>query len=335
MNCVQSFRPWQIVGFIFICVLIILPWCPPSFAAEGDEVIEHTASPDGLVEEWRIVCPNVKVPLVAHPNIRFHKGDKIMIQSGGCVQTGSGRKRYVNPSGPNSDRFYFGQILIPGLTPSLQRISSYINKSYTITQDSFLHLGYADNRYDDNGYYHLDDGTENQCRGEYAAYVKITIQRVPTGPGSPAGNCISPNLKFVSPANGMSTRCDARVCPPITLKWVHKNLPLPKFQTVKISVNDFHTGKTQVFTKIPLGKDGNGQFDLTNLRPSANSHYSVKIECEQSPTVCNVVNFNLSYVTKSMPMLPMGGKSCSEDDIKYKRDGCGETTTGGTVPIRR
>jgi hypothetical protein len=334
MNSVQSFRPWQIVGFIFICVLIILPWCPPSFADEGDEVITHTASPDGLVEEWNVICPNVKLPLVLYPNIRFHKGDKIMIQSGGCVQTGSGRKRYVNPSGPNSDRFYFGQILIPGVTPSLQRISSYINKSYTIPQDSFLHLGYADNRYDDNGYYHPDDGTENQCRGEYAAYVKITIQRVPTGPGSPVGYCMSPNLKFVAPANGMSTRCNSPNCPPITLKWTHKNLPQPQFRTVKISVNDFHTGKTQVFTNIPLGQNGNGQFNLTNLRPSGNSHYSVKIECEQSSSVCNFVNFNLSYMY--MPMHAPGGKSCSADDIKYNRNGCGQTTTGGAmVPMVR
>jgi hypothetical protein len=331
MSRIRSVWLWKTLGFFFICFMLY----QPSFAADEGETIRHTASPDGLVEQWDIICPNVKVPLVPYPNIKFHKGDKITIKAGGCVQTGSGRMKYVNPIGPNSDKLHFGQIMIMGVTNGLERISFYVDKpARQATMDGFLHLGYTDNRYDDNGYYNEDNGVQNQCMGEYAAYVKIKIDRVPTGPGSPAGLCVSPNLKFVSPANGMSSRCEYPTCPPLILKWAYQNLPQPQFKTVKITVTDFHTGKPQVFPNISLGKNGNGEFILNNLRPHGDTHYAVKIESEQSPTVCNVVNFNLSYST-SPGMVPMQGKTCTADDIKYNRNGCGEKSTGAMMPMTR
>ena len=53
----------------------------------------------------------------ASPAIKFNPGDKVEVDVGGCVQTGgSGKtwKRYVNPLGPNADKFYYGMMEIPG-----------------------------------------------------------------------------------------------------------------------------------------------------------------------------------------------------------------------------
>jgi hypothetical protein len=48
----------------------------------------------------------------------------------------------------------------------------------TITdQQSYLHVGYSDDRYEDNGYEDHDDGTEEQCKNIGPAYITITITR--------------------------------------------------------------------------------------------------------------------------------------------------------------
>jgi len=62
----------------------------------------------------------VTEPDVQHPahdiQYTFQRNDTVVVEAGGCVQTGgsgSTWKRYVNPSGPNSDRLYYGLIRIP------------------------------------------------------------------------------------------------------------------------------------------------------------------------------------------------------------------------------
>ena len=73
---------------------------------------------------WRITQPNVKQAATSYPQIKFLPGDSVSVDAGGCVQTGGhGRtwKRYVDPSGANSDRLYHGQIWIPGINTSLVR----------------------------------------------------------------------------------------------------------------------------------------------------------------------------------------------------------------------
>jgi hypothetical protein len=334
MKNFRSFRLLQFLTIFFICMLVSLANCPPSFAYpdQQNEVIQHRVTPNGLTETWFITQPNVKQAETAYTQIVFRRGDKIVIDSDGCVQTGGhGRtwKRYVNPSGSNSNRYYFGLIRINGVTNGLERISRYIGRPITINQDTSLHLGYADDNYKDNGYYAHDDGTENQCKGTYNAYVKITVWRVPTGPASPAGNCVNTNLKIVSPVNGWDHTCQAPVISPITLKWVLHN-PAPNFRTAKVMIKDFNTGQTRVINNVPLGQNGNGQVNLTNI--SCNSHYAVRVECEQAPGVCSQVDFNLSYVPPFYPLST--AKSCSADDVKYNRHGCGASQShGASMPM--
>lgn len=138
---------------------------------------------------WRITQPNVKQKTTQYPQIKFLPGDSVSIDAGGCVQTGgSGKtwKRYVDPSGPNSDRLYHGEIWIPGINNGLQRIKDFaaFRKPVQIpsplpanlaASSLFLHLGYEDDGYGDNGYYAHDDGTENQCKNSTNAYVIISI----------------------------------------------------------------------------------------------------------------------------------------------------------------
>jgi cathepsin L len=132
----------------------------------------------------------------ASPVIKFKPGDKLQIDVGGCVQTGGEGntwKRYVKPSGPDSDRFYFGMILRPGennLVPFRDIVTDQKDPTHpdqwsfnytvpnTITdQQSYLHVGYSDDHYEDNGYEDHDDGTEDQCRNVGPAYIIITITR--------------------------------------------------------------------------------------------------------------------------------------------------------------
>jgi hypothetical protein len=138
---------------------------------------------------WRISQPNVKQAATQYPQIKFLPGDSISIDAAGCVQTGgSGRtwKRYVDPSGPNADRLYHGLIWIPGINNALQRIEDFA--AFRVARQIpsplpanlsagslFLHLGYEDDGYGDNGYYSHDDGTEDQCKNSTNAYVIISI----------------------------------------------------------------------------------------------------------------------------------------------------------------
>ena len=149
---------------------------------------------------------NSKTPTVydgsqGRPKILFEAGDLITITAGGCVQTGGkGKtwKRYVNPSGPNADRLYFGTIQIAGVTsgPGPVPIKSLPNivpghepDVFTITfntrfpdglpeQQRYLTLGYVDDAYSDNGYYAHDNGTEDQCKNCDHAWVKVSVLRL-------------------------------------------------------------------------------------------------------------------------------------------------------------
>ena len=150
---------------------------------------------------WKIPNPIVNRAVAIYdgkntaPAIQFQPGDKVSITAGGCVQTGGvGKtwKRYVNPSGPNSDKLYFGSIDIPGLTNGLRPLRTMgchyntqrpdectIDLPGTVKSASemFLQVGYADDGYGDNGYYAHDDGTQNQCRNTGNAFLTVTITR--------------------------------------------------------------------------------------------------------------------------------------------------------------
>ena len=95
----------------FTVSLLVLP-------AAADETVTCSGWPT-------VVCtirePNVKAALTEYPRIPIQPGDRIRISASGCVQTGgTGKtwKRYVDPSGPNSDRLYHGLIIIKGAMAS-------------------------------------------------------------------------------------------------------------------------------------------------------------------------------------------------------------------------
>jgi hypothetical protein len=173
-----------------LCVLVALQL--PLTRAMADEQVHCSTA--GQITTCRITEPNVKQRLTNYPQITFKAGDSVTVQAGGCVQTGgSGKtwKRYVNPSGRNSDRLYHGLIQIPGVESDLVRISGAINHPISIPnginpQNATLRLGYEDDGYGDNGYYsrNSDNGTENQCINLGNAFVTLTIKHgvVPVPP---------------------------------------------------------------------------------------------------------------------------------------------------------
>ncbi|HCC58396.1 MAG TPA: hypothetical protein DEQ47_14285 [Solibacterales bacterium] len=151
----------------------------------------------------RTVCridePNVRQQLTPYRQVTFHAGDRVIVNAGGCVQTGGHGatwKRYVNPSGPDSNRLYWGTISIPGATQGVVRVSSVLGRQLTVPaglpdSDLYLGLGYVDDGYGDNGYNDHDDGTENQCKGSVNAFVILTIDHQPgttAGCGGTTGN---------------------------------------------------------------------------------------------------------------------------------------------------
>jgi len=168
---------------------------------EGKQVIHHSTH-SVLIDRFVILLPVVK-QRITPTGITLSRDDHVTIRACGCVQTGGhGKtwKRYVNPSGPHSDRLYHGVMaldnfnIIPpqGTTarcctssptiPGAIRISDMIaaqNRGFKfqVRRQTVLVLGYEDedNGYGDNGYSGHDDGTENQCQNVGGAAVEITI----------------------------------------------------------------------------------------------------------------------------------------------------------------
>jgi hypothetical protein len=108
-------------------------------------------------ETIRIDRPIVNHSVTTYPTVRFRPGDHWTIRSGGCVQTGgsgSTWKRYVDPSGDNSDRLYYGVVDLMDGGPR-QRIRDVQGKTLTVpsgidTAHAVLRLGYVDDDYGDN-----------------------------------------------------------------------------------------------------------------------------------------------------------------------------------------
>lgn len=205
-------RRWRIACTLAIAflppVLIYAQYPCPG----GDNDLPESISlleQDSSHLKWRIDGPGVKGPrkeysniiyrdpggAARHGSISFRPYDEVVVQAGGCVQTGGHGdtwKRYVNPSGNASDRLYHGKLSIPGATAGLVRISSItrpyrpeplhlvVNKLPPHYDGSplYLQLGYEDDDYGDNGYYKHDDGNDSQCRCDRdggPAWIVITI----------------------------------------------------------------------------------------------------------------------------------------------------------------
>jgi len=174
----QAMWPTVALGAITIIILT-------NKQAECGEKVERTLD-EPAVQIWRIDEPNVRQRDTQYKQVTFKPGDKVRIRSGGGVQTG-GRgktwKRYVDPSGKNSDHLYHGLIQLPGMG-GLTRIQDFLRNhkdGFILPEkpggDLTLHLGYEDDDYSDNGYWGHDDGTEDQCKDVGPAWVEIIIVR--------------------------------------------------------------------------------------------------------------------------------------------------------------
>lgn len=184
-----SFRGWV----IFLAALIV---CVAT--CSGQEFDPRCSSRSG---SGRFNC-TLKQPVVTRADwtyqvVQFAPGDKVYVNADGCVQTGGSGptwKRYVNPTGGDSDRLYHGLVRIPSgrlagtdVGNTMTRIKDVVGRLITVTGQGVatsalvLHLGYEDDNLSDNGYYRHDDGTDDQCKQgppqNGPAEVTITICR--------------------------------------------------------------------------------------------------------------------------------------------------------------
>jgi hypothetical protein len=144
--------------------------CGPNSTSgpEHDPCTITRTQTDPFTIETKISEPVVDRPSYDYTTVVLNPGDSFTIDASGCVQTGgvgSTWKRYVNPSGDNSDHLYFGLIEVPGFLTQ-RRVSDVIGQTFTLDMNApqtFLRLGYPDDEYDDDGYWGHDDGTEDQC----------------------------------------------------------------------------------------------------------------------------------------------------------------------------
>ena len=143
---------------------------------------------EGNIDTFMIERPIVdRESSISYDPIRFFPGDTVIVDAGGCVQTGGAGatwKRYVNPSGDGSNRFYFGRMQIAGVTAPTR--FDNLPPSILIPDGRFastgLRLYYSDDEYGDNGYWGHDNGNNNQCSLRNGAdggpaHIKVTIVR--------------------------------------------------------------------------------------------------------------------------------------------------------------
>jgi hypothetical protein len=171
-------RSFNFFSFLIAAMLV-------SSGARADDTFDviSVENPSPNVKIVHIRQPNVKQAMTPYTQIAFAPGDSVVVSASGCVQTGgsgSTWKRYVNPSGSDSDRYYFGEIWIPGATGVLVPIAGVVGKTLIVPSGTtnaglFLRLGYSDDNYGDNGYYSHDDGTENQCAGSDGGSAEVTL----------------------------------------------------------------------------------------------------------------------------------------------------------------
>lgn len=180
-------------------------------AARADQTVTCTPTANGRV--CRIDQPVVNQPSAAVP-LWFDPGDVVLVEAGGCVQTGGhGRtwKDYVNPSGSNSGPrnggLYHGLIDLPGAPGGLVPLIDVNHQTRQIppglrNHDALqLRIGYADDNYGDNGYSGHDDGDNDQCKGVGPAFIKLTITHAGAVASPPPNPVLAP-LDLVPDAQG-------------------------------------------------------------------------------------------------------------------------------------
>ncbi len=189
---VASGRYWSIPAILFAAVFV-------TAHAHADNIV-CTVEGNGT-DVCDIALPNVLAPQTDYPTIQFHPGDTVEVSASGCAQTGGSGptwKRYVDPSGSDSDHLYRGLISIPGATSGLVTVQSVIGQSLTVSATGGpLSVGYQDDDYSDNGYWSHDDGTDDQCKEQAGpmrgrAVIHLRIHRTAataTPTGAVYGQC--------------------------------------------------------------------------------------------------------------------------------------------------
>src|SRR5689334_8853321 len=181
--------------------------CPVVAKAPASPPAPVTGSGDaGASGVWRsgtsgppsqTVTLNLDQRLTEYRDIVFQPGDQIVINAGGCVNTGShGPRRFVDPSGSESMRLYHGLIWIPGATPGLVHLQGWQNRALAIPANFpadgrlFLRLGYEFDP-DDVGATHHNtpadhgDSDSSQCKSLKAAFVQIYVSHPAAAPNAP------------------------------------------------------------------------------------------------------------------------------------------------------
>lgn len=87
----------------------------------GETHLECDYLPDknGDTIRWQITKPDVTQQLTEYRDITFNVGDQVLVSAEGCVDVSPDLnrhdwRRYVDPQGSNTDRFFHGLIWIPG-----------------------------------------------------------------------------------------------------------------------------------------------------------------------------------------------------------------------------
>lgn len=219
-------------------------------------------------------------------SIVFMSGDQIAIGAKGCVQTGGSGltwKRYVDPSGPNSDRLYFGSMEVPGVLMPMRfsNINGLTIKVPSAEPPAKLVLYYSDDGYGDNGYYAHDNGTESQC-------FCPSLDATNCGVGTPGG----PALVTLTITRNVSS--------PVTIGTV--SLSDGKVGTAysqSLTVN----GGTAPFTwqlilgRLPFGlllNTATGQISGTPINAVAGSFLTFKVTDSSSPMQTATVSFPIT-----------------------------------------
>jgi hypothetical protein len=190
----------------------------------------------GNIRKWTIVKPDVSKRLTEYPQITFDRGDSVLVSASGCVNVGTNKpdwRRYVDPSGNNTDRFFHGLIWIPGariphdpqplVTPvgtgpvpiaSVAGSSDNPSKAEWLIVDappegtkSTLRLGYeADYRHPllpGDGPYTASLPNSGQCKGSDYASVTIVIK-----PGPPPADLSRRLTRTLRPFDPVSASTD-------------------------------------------------------------------------------------------------------------------------------
>jgi hypothetical protein len=177
---------------IAICAVLTVGY------ARADNVVCTAEGND--TDTCDIALPNVLAQETTYPMVPLHAGETVEVSASGCVQTGgsgSTWKRYLKPSGNNSDHLYSGTIHFPGAATAA-RFQDLIGQTTTITADGPLTLGYQDDDYTDNGYWSHDNGNDDQCadqsgpmRGRAVAHLRIhRTNATANPPGTVYGQCV-------------------------------------------------------------------------------------------------------------------------------------------------